>query len=162
MGTILFILFWVLLGLAVFFVATRGGLRGARSSLYGDTRGFRRTAAVVFTVAYILLGVAIPTLIISGDRRSTAVAGTGIELTPAQNRGRELFGEECNQCHTLSAADTVGRVGPNLDQLRPPATLVLNAIVNGRQRGNGTMPAGLLQGQDASDVASFVAATAGK
>ena len=52
--------------------------------------------------------------------------------------------------------------GPNLDQLKPPKALVLDAVLNGRQRGAGTMPAGLYTGQDAEDVASYVAAVAGK
>ena len=34
-------------------------------------------------------------------------------------------------CHTLSAANAVGKVGPNLDTLKPPYGLVLNTINNG-------------------------------
>ena len=36
------------------------------------------------------------------------------------------------------------------------------AIEQGRQSGRGTMPAGLLTGDDADAVARFVAATAGR
>jgi mono/diheme cytochrome c family protein len=56
----------------------------------------------------------------------------------------------------------VGKVGPNLDQLRPPKALILDAIKNGRARGQGQMPAGLVDGQDAQDVADFVAKVAGR
>ena len=64
-------------------------------------------------------------------------------------------------------------VGPNLDQLKPPASLVLHTIQNGCLQklvgkeynsiclGYGNMPADLVQGQDARDVAQFVAAVAG-
>ena len=57
---------------------------------------------------------------------------------------RELFGRTCNQCHTLAASKTVGRVGPNLDDLRPPKSLVLNAIEQGPARGVGRMPGNAL------------------
>ena len=38
---------------------------------------------------------------------------------------------------------------------------MLNAIQNGRARGNGQMPAQLYTGQDAEDVAEYVARVAG-
>jgi hypothetical protein len=38
---------------------------------------------------------------------------------------------------------------------------VLNAIQNGRSRGNGQMPAQLFTGQDAVDVAEYVSRVAG-
>ena len=53
-------------------------------------------------------------------------------------------------------------MGPNLDDLRPPKELVLDAIENGRSRGNGQMAAGLYTGQDAEDVAAYVAKAAGQ
>jgi len=39
---------------------------------------------------------------------------------------------------------------------------VEDAVTNGRQRGNGTMPAGIVQGGDVTAVATYVAAVAGK
>ena len=72
-----------------------------------------------------------------------------------------MFAEKCSTCHTLAASNAVGRVGPNLDNLRPPKGLVLDAIKNGRARGQGQMPAGLIDGSDAQDVAAYIAATAG-
>ncbi|TML97807.1 MAG: cytochrome c [Actinobacteria bacterium] len=81
---------------------------------------------------------------------------------PAEVHGRELFTKNCATCHTLRAVNAVGKVGPNLDQLRPPKELVLNAIEAGRARGNGQMPADLVAGQEAKDVAAFVAAVAGR
>src|SRR5581483_3580492 len=95
----------------------------------------------------------------------------GMKLTTAQKAGRELFGVHCAVCHTLAAANATGKVGPNLDQLRPPASLVYNTILNGCVQdpqpgasnsclGYGTMPAGVLQPQDATKVAAFVAKVA--
>jgi mono/diheme cytochrome c family protein len=83
-------------------------------------------------------------------------------LTEAEKNGRELFGLRCANCHTLKAANAIASVGPNLDELRPTKALVLDAIENGRSRGNGQMAAGLYTGQDADDVASFVAKAVGQ
>ena len=53
-------------------------------------------------------------------------------------------------------------MGPNLDNLRPPEKLVLDAIHNGRARGNGQMAADLVEGADADDVAAYVAKAVGQ
>ena len=53
-------------------------------------------------------------------------------------------------------------MGPNLDVLTPPKVLILDAIAKGRARGNGQMPAQLLTGRDAVEVATFVAQVAGR
>ena len=55
-----------------------------------------------------------------------------------------------------------GVTGPNLDELSGlDRERVLNAIENGGT-GQGRMPAGLLRGQDAEDVAAYVARVAGQ
>lgn len=155
-SAILFLGFWVVVGLTIFFIAVRGGPRGARESLHQQSRRGNKVAFVVFVVLYVGLGVAIPSLVLAGNDDSTEVASEGLTLTQDEQDGRKLFGEYCNQCHTLKAANTVGRVGPNFDDLRPNYALVANAVISGRQRGNGTMPAGLLQGADVQKVACFV------
>jgi mono/diheme cytochrome c family protein len=76
-------------------------------------------------------------------------------ITPRQFAA-ELFVGECGFCHTLSAVGTKGTAGPNLDQLRPTETRVLNAIAAGGRR-TGLMPPGILTGADAKRVATFVA-----
>ena len=68
----------------------------------------------------------------------------------------ELFAGECGFCHTLAAAGTTGRVGPNLDQLRPSRQRVLDAIAAGGRR-TGLMPPGLVSGAEAQQVARYVA-----
>jgi mono/diheme cytochrome c family protein len=162
MGALLFIGAWVALGLVVFFIAISGGPRGARERLYGQSRGARRTAALLIAATFLVMGVVIPALVIASNERDDEAGAARVSLTPAQERGRELFGEICQQCHRLAAANAVGQAGTDLDKLRPPKSLVLSAILEGRMRGQGTMPAGLYQGRDAEDVASFVAAVAGR
>jgi mono/diheme cytochrome c family protein len=110
----------------------------------------------------ILGAVAIPAVVMIDNSDSNAEAKGGVDLTAGEVRGREMFAANCSVCHTLSASNAVGRVGPNLDVLRPPKALVLDAIKKGRARGVGQMPADLLSGQDAQDVADYVAAVAGR
>lgn len=164
LATVAFLAFWVVVGLALFFLAVRGGPRGVRATLQSQRPGARVFAAVAFTVFYLAIGAAVPLLLIQGDKDSAEahIGSATVTLTSQELEGRELFGANCANCHTLEAADAVGKVGPNLDVLRPPAALVYDAIVRGRQRGGGTMPAGLLAGNEAEAVAAFVAATAGR
>jgi mono/diheme cytochrome c family protein len=162
MGALLFIGAWVLLGLGVLFVAMSGGPRGARERLYGTSRGARRATAIAVTFVFVVMGVAIPGAVIAGNEDDEQAGAARVRLTDAQERGREKFGSVCQQCHVLAAANAVGQTGPDLDRLKPPKALVLDAILKGRVRGAGTMPAGLYTGRDAEDVADFVAAVAGR
>ena len=128
----------------------------------GADRGARRTTAIIVTLVFVGMGIAIPAAVIAGNHNNDKAGAARVNLTAQQEQGRELFGQVCQQCHTLAASDAVGKVGPNLDELQPPKSLVLDAVVNGRVRGAGTMPAGLYTGQDAEDVAAYVSAVAGK
>jgi mono/diheme cytochrome c family protein len=90
-----------------------------------------------------------------GNSRHLATNGLGtFALTSAQQHGEILFKSTCSSCHTLSAAGATGKVGPNLDMLRPPAPAVTATIASGL----GAMPAHLLEGSDAQAVADYVAA----
>ncbi len=169
LGTWLFVAFWVVLGFGVFFIAVRGGLGGARATLQSQTRGARRASVVVFLVVYIGFGVAIPLLFLVGNHDNANAQVGGIKLNAAEKKGRELFGEHCGVCHTLAAANAVGKVGPNLDTMKPAETLVLHTIANGCLQdppstsaptnclGQGTMPADIVEGTQAQQVAQFVA-----
>jgi mono/diheme cytochrome c family protein len=97
-----------------------------------------------------------------------------LTLNASEKTGRELFGVHCAVCHTLAAANAIGKVGPNLDTLKPPAELVLHTLQNGCLQsppstsspetclGQGNMPADIVEGTDAQDVAAFVAKVAGQ
>jgi mono/diheme cytochrome c family protein len=156
------ILFFVVLGLGVLFVAMSGGPSGARRRIQTQTRRGRKLAVVAFLGAVLLLGVAIPAAVIATVKNRNSIPEAGVnELTDLQVRGRELFGQRCANCHTLPAAGAYAKVGPNLAETRPPKALVLDAIENGRARGNGQMAADLVEGVDAEAVAQFVAVVGG-
>jgi mono/diheme cytochrome c family protein len=163
MFTLIFVLFWVLLALGLLLVALSGGPSGALQQLQSQSRGSRKAATVLFVLALLVLGIGIPAAVIASvDNRDDIPQANVSNLTAAEKHGRELFGLRCAQCHTLTASNAVAQVGPNLDELRPPKALVLDAIKNGRARGNGQMAAGLYEGQDADDVASYVAKAVGQ
>ena len=60
----------------------------------------------------------------------------------------------CGGCHTLNAAGSTGTVGPNLDQKKPPLSLILDRVTHGK----GVMPSfsGSLSPKQIADVAAFV------
>jgi mono/diheme cytochrome c family protein len=111
----------------------------------------------------VVLGIGVPVAVIAAvkDRDSVPEANVS-SLNASEQRGRQLFGDQCRNCHTLAAANSTARVGPNLDDLRPPPSLVLDAIEKGRARGNGQMAADLVEGQEAKDVAAFIATAVGQ
>jgi cytochrome c553 len=153
--------FWIVLAITVFLVAMRGGPAGVRASLKQESRAAARLRSIGIALVFAVC-IAVPLLIIVHNNADKASEGPqGITLTAAETTGRSLFAMKCATCHTLAAARAVGRVGPNLDILQPPPALVLDAIANGRARGNGQMPAGLYDASQASDVAKFIAAVAG-
>lgn len=82
---------------------------------------------------------------------AAAPAGTA----PAGNasRGTTIFAASCAGCH---GADATGGVGPALRGSALTATAVTAVIA----AGQGAMPAGIVSGQDAADVAAHVAAIA--
>ena len=162
MSTLIFVLIWVVLGLGLLLVAMSGGPSGALKGLMSQTRRSRRFAVLGFAVAVLVLGVAVPAAVIAAVAGQDSIPEANVtSLTEAEKNGRELFGRRCANCHTLEAANAVAAVGPNLDQIRPNKALVLNAIENGRSRGNGQMAANLYTGEDAEDVANFVAKAVG-
>ncbi len=112
--------------------------------------------------ACAVFGVAIPAIVLAASHHTDKGGPVHVQLSSSEEHGRELFSVTCNQCHTLRAANAVGQVGPNFDQLQPPKALVIDAIANGRARGAGRMPAGLLSGKDAADVAAYVDKVAGR
>ena len=169
----LFVAFWVVLGVALFFVAARGGLGGARDAFQTQTRGAQRFFNISFVVLYVGFGLALPAVLLTGNHSNANAQVGGLKLTSAEKTGRQLFGQHCGFCHTLAAANAIGKIGPNLDTLQPAESLVLHTILNGCLQkppsgssqtclGNGTMPANILQGQQANQVAKFVARVAGK
>jgi mono/diheme cytochrome c family protein len=162
MTTLVFVLVWVGLGLGLLLIALSGGPGGALARLQSQTRASRKIAVAGFVLALVVLGVGVPAGVVAlVEARDDIPRANVSNLTASEEHGRELFGRRCATCHTLAAANTRAQVGPNLDELRPPKALVLDAIQKGRSNGKGQMAADLYEGQDAVDVANFVAKAVG-
>ena len=171
-----FLLGFIAIGLAVVFVAFGGGPKGAREQLHSQSRTGSRAVVIVVSLFALLIGIGVPALVMAknNDSESKKAPG-GVTLSTAEQHGRTLFAKNCSTCHTLAAAHSAGKVGPNLDVLiagingadtqatiKNRVTFIEDAIKNGRARGAGQMPAELLDGQDAQNVANFVAQVAGR
>jgi mono/diheme cytochrome c family protein len=98
--------------------------------------------------------------------------GTGIGVPASSSvdlaKGKQLFTATCGSCHALEDAGTTGKIGPNLDDAYAADRIVgmedssFEALV--RQQidlADPPMPRHLLKGQDADDVAAYVASVAG-
>ena len=111
------------------------------------------------------------------------VALTGCELKDDGDNlvnGKTLFVDKCSQCHTLARADAKGVVGPNLDEAWQRSAsdglgrstykgIVHDQILHPNRHPQDDpatgkplplMPAGLVTGEDAQDVAAYVASAA--
>jgi mono/diheme cytochrome c family protein len=128
---------------------------------------------IVFGLVVVVLAVLIPWLAFRND----GDAARGAQSVPADLKsGQSLFQTNCGTCHTLYAAGTDGNYGPNLDELLSPSGpatgealgqvegRVLSAVENGvdSTTTTGRMPGGILNKQQAKEVAEFVAHTAGE
>lgn len=162
MAVLVFVLFWVLVAIGLVYLGLRSNAKPADSA--DARRGGRAYWYVAFALIVIGFGAGVPVAASLGQKsNSKSVPTVDIEdLTEDEEHGRELFGSYCKQCHTLEAANAVAQVGPSLDTLRPTKELVLDAIEKGRARGNGAMAADLVTGEDAQDVADFVALAVGQ
>jgi len=162
MSTLIFVLIWVGLGLGLLLVAMSGGPGGAAQRVMSTSRRGRRAAIVLFSLAVLALGIGVPAAVISAVASNDSIPEANVtNLTAAEKNGRDLFGRRCASCHTLKAANAVAEIGPNLDEAPRTKAVVLDAIEKGRSAGNGQMAANLYTGQDADDVASFVAKATG-
>jgi mono/diheme cytochrome c family protein len=166
-----FVALWVVVALALFVLAARGSGTVTHRRRDPGRRGSNITISM-FVVTAVVFGVGLPLLMLTGNHHNANAQVGGVRLTAAEKNGRQLFGEHCGVCHTLAAANAVGKVGPNLDILKPAQSTVLNTINNGCLPnppkgsnqgclGQGVMPASIVQGQDAQNVAAFVAKVAG-
>jgi len=97
--------------------------------------------------------------------------GTGGKAASSgdQTNGQKLFTAKCAGCHVLAAASAQGTIGPNLDDAfaGPKAehfkqSTIQNVVLDQIREASLPMPANLVQGQDAIDVAGYVAAVAGQ
>ena len=121
----------------------------------------RKSWLLALAVSLVILGVVLPAFVIIQFLGRDELPEAQRTLTAQEQRGMEVFADRCASCHTLAASRATAKVGPNLDVLQPSEELVLDAIRNGRSRGNGQMAADLVEGEDAEAVAAYVALVAG-
>ena len=97
--------------------------------------------------------------------------GISVSKSSPYYRGAVLFRDHCSGCHTLSTVgaegsatsikDRVRTNGPNFNFRKENAEQVLYAIRNGGFSG-AVMPENLVVGDDAQDIANFLAAYSGR
>jgi cbb3-type cytochrome c oxidase subunit III len=94
--------------------------------------------------------------------------GMAVSKGADQTAGQKLFQAKCGGCHTLAAAGSSGTVGPNLDdafrgdkQQKFKQSTIANVVLLQIRQPSPPMPKSLVKGQDAQDVAAYVAAVAG-
>jgi len=121
---------------------------------------------VVFGVFALICVVAVPWIALgkNGDQDAATV-----KVASRDQASKDLFATNCGPCHTLAAAGTDGVVGPNLDELLVPSGInsaesfpatagrVMQAVTCGVE---GRMPKGILEEEEAKQVATFVGAYA--
>ena len=118
-------------------------------------------------------------IVVAALAAAVAVAGCDATEDADVDRGRALFQTKCGTCHTLAQAGTGANVGPDLDAAFAQARadgmdndtiegVVQGQIENPREIDPGAenydqvfMPAEIVTGQDAEDVATYVASVAG-
>jgi mono/diheme cytochrome c family protein len=121
--------------------------------------------------ALILLALGVVVGVLAGCGTGTVTTPTpetvvGKVTPPPQAKGDAAAGKQvfetagCKSCHTLKDAGATGTVGPNLDEKKPPAALVVDRVTNGK----GVMPAfgGQLSPKQIADVAAYVSSVAGQ
>ncbi len=110
-----------------------------------------------------------PLAVVAGAAVLAAAGGCDVDVKEGSGdlvNGKKLFVQKCGSCHILNRANAKGTAGPNLDQA------FQRSLKDGFKRDtirsvtkdqilypnlNGPMPAKLVTGEDASDVAAYVA-----
>jgi len=139
-----------------------------------------------YRVGVLGAGLAAAALLAAGCGYGGAANAGGAR--PDTQSGQQLFTQSCGSCHTLSAAGTSGTIGPDLDnafaadvQEGYPQSVIENVVLDQIRLGSGPgpiatysngklgnfkvqtqMPANIVKGQDALDVAAYVASVAGQ
>jgi len=93
-------------------------------------------------------------------RAATAAAVLFVPGAAYAANGAQVWSQAgCGGCHTLAAAGTTGKVGPNLDALRPSSSAVAEQVTS----GGGGMPsfASSLTSAQIRALAAWVSTSAG-
>ena len=105
-----------------------------------------------------------------------ALTGCDLQEDADLERGEQLFSQNCGSCHALTAAGTQSEIGPDLDLAFAAAREdgmdqdTIEGVVEGQVQNPRPaspedtevyMPANLVEGEDLTDVAAYVASVAG-
>jgi mono/diheme cytochrome c family protein len=117
-----------------------------------------------------ILAVATVLLAVAGGISACGSQGISVPKSSPYYRGAVLFRDHCSGCHTLavvgaegsatSIKDRVKTNGPNFNIRKENEEQVLYAIRNGGFSG-AIMPENLVVGDDAKDIAKFLAKYSG-
>lgn len=125
-------------------------------------------------LAHVSRRLRAPLALVAGASALFAVGGCGIDVKEGSGdlvNGKKLFVQKCGSCHILGRANAKGTTGPNLDES------FKRALKDGFKRDTvrsvtrqqilypnirGVMPAKLVTGDDAGDVAAYVAYAAAR
>jgi mono/diheme cytochrome c family protein len=104
------------------------------------------------------------------------LTGCDLQENADKERGEQLFTQKCGSCHALTAAGTNADIGPDLDKAFAASRAAgmdqdtIEGVVEGQIENPRPaspedvevfMPASLVEGDDARDVAAYVASVAG-
>jgi mono/diheme cytochrome c family protein len=161
MAAAAFVIAFLLLGTGVIFVAYSGGPGRAREAYLTGGRGFFK---LILPLIYLGIGIAVPAIVIANGKAGEGGPGRLADVTPnkTEAKGKQIFRQTCSTCHSLAAVNARGVTGPNLDEIgQITKGRVLSAIKIGGT-GQGRMPAGLLTGENATAVATYLSQVAGR
>jgi mono/diheme cytochrome c family protein len=119
-----------------------------------------RRALIVFVFVLALAGCSTTSTTTPTPKTVVGKVAPPPVLKGDATAGKQVFETAgCKSCHTLKDAVATGTVGPNLDQAKPPASLVVDRVTNGK----GVMPSfsGQLTPKQIADVAAYVSQAAG-
>lgn len=124
-----------------------------------------------FVVFGIFAGICLLVLPFIALGKEGEEAAATVEVASRDLASKNVFANNCGPCHTLAAAGTDGVVGPDLDQLLVTSgsnspeqyeSIYSRVLLPVSCGIGGRMPKAIVLGEDAQDVASFVAAYAGQ
>jgi mono/diheme cytochrome c family protein len=119
-------------------------------------------------LAHVPRRVRVPLALVAGAAALFGAGGCGVQVKEGHGdlvNGKKLFVQKCGSCHILGRANSKGTTGPNLDQAFDRALRdgykrdTVRSVVHGQilyPNLRGVMPAKLVTGDDAVDVAAYV------
>jgi cbb3-type cytochrome c oxidase subunit III len=114
------------------------------------------------------LGLGVPLAVAAALLAAGCGTGGKAAAHADTQHGQTLFTAKCAGCHTLAAAGATGTVGPDLDAAFGPSraqgfkdSTIQNVVLLQIRDASLPMPKNVVSGQDAQDVAAYVATVAG-